>query len=267
MNNLLIDKNSGSPIRVKVGKCTFGLKEKIIISGPCSVESYDVMMNISKELKNIGVDILRGGAFKPRTSPYDFQGLQLEGIKILGEMARIHNIPVVTEIMDARDIEELLPHVDMLQVGARNMYNYTLLKELGKLKVPILLKRGISATIREWLNAAEYIMVGGNNQIVLCERGIRTYETTTRNTLDINAIAYIKENCRLPIVVDPSHGVGIRNLVPSVALGGIAAGADGLIIESHIDPDKATSDAKQTIDINTLKELMNKVKAIENIIY
>lgn len=267
MKTLLVDKKSGAPIRVKVGKYTFGENEKIIISGPCAVESYDIMLNLCKELKALGVHMLRGGAFKPRTSPYDFQGLKHEGVKILSEMGKIYDMPIVTEVMDARDIEELLPHVDVLQVGSRNMYNYTLLKELGKVKKPILLKRGMSATLNEWLNAAEYIMSEGNENIILCERGIRTYETATRNTMDINAIAYIKENCRLPIIVDPSHGVGIRNLVPRVALGGIATGGDGLIIESHIMPDNALSDSKQTIDMDTLKTLIDKVKQLESIIY
>ena len=174
MENLLVENNSGPKIIVKVKDITIGEKEKVIISGPCSVENYDIMKTIAKELKNMGVHILRGGAFKPRTSPYDFQGLKYEGVKILHEVGKEFNMPIVTEIMDARDIEKCIDYIDMIQVGSRNMYNYTLLKELGNCKLPILLKRGMSATLAEWLNAAEYIMSSGNKNIVLCERGVRT---------------------------------------------------------------------------------------------
>ncbi|MGG7163986.1 3-deoxy-7-phosphoheptulonate synthase [Clostridium ihumii] len=263
---MIVEKNSGENITVKVKNAVIGGENKVVISGPCSVEDYDTMMEIGENLKNIGVDILRGGAFKPRTSPYDFQGLKFDGVKILSEVGREFNMPVVTEIMDARDIEPCLKYIDMIQIGSRNMYNYTLLKELGNYDVPILLKRGMSATISEWLNAAEYIMSSGNSNVILCERGIRTFETYTRNTLDLNSVAAIKDKYRLPIIVDPSHGTGRRELVSTMALAGIVAGGDGLLIESHINPDKAISDAKQTVNIDTVKGIIEKVKKLQDII-
>jgi 3-deoxy-7-phosphoheptulonate synthase len=256
MKQLLVENSSGESIKVKVKNIVFGSKEKVIISGPCSVENYDNMIKIGIELKKMGVHMLRGGAFKPRTSPYDFQGLQIEGLRILKEAGEEINLPVVTEVMDARDIDMVSKYADMLQVGSRNMYNYTLLKELGKLNAPILLKRGMSATISEWLNAAEYMLSYGNENIVLCERGIRTFENYTRNTLDLNSVAVIKQKYRLPVIVDPSHGTGMRELVPPMSLAAIAAGADGLIIESHITPDEAVSDARQTISMEALNRLV-----------
>lgn len=263
MNKLLVDKSSGETIKINIRDLIIGGDKKIIISGPCSVESYDIMKNIAFKLKDIGVNILRGGAFKPRTSPYDFQGLQYEGLKILKEVSKETNMPVATEIMDVRDIEKALDYIDIVQVGSRNMYNYTLLKELGKLDVPIILKRGMSATIQEWLYAAEYILLGGNNKVILCERGIRTFETYTRNTLDLNAVSIIKQNYRLPIIVDPSHGTGRRELVFNMSLASIAAGSDGLMIESHISPNEAISDSKQTISIDVLKDIIIKAKQLE----
>jgi 3-deoxy-7-phosphoheptulonate synthase len=259
MKQLLVDKVSGDSVRVQVKKVVFGDQEKVIISGPCSVENYDNMIKIGRELKELGVHMLRGGAFKPRTSPYDFQGLQEEGLKILNAAGMEVDLPVVTEVMDARDIDIVSQYADMLQVGSRNMYNYSLLKELGRTNTPVLLKRGMSATLSEWLYAAEYILSFGNENVVLCERGIRTFETYTRNTLDLNSVAVIKQKYRLPIIVDPSHGTGMRELVPTMALASLAAGADGLIIESHINPDNAVSDARQTISIEVLKQLMMKV--------
>jgi len=263
MKDLLVDKISGNDIKVKVRDTIIGGKEKVIISGPCSVESYEIMLNIAKSLKTIGINMLRGGAFKPRTSPYDFQGLQYEGLKILCEVSKEVDLPVVTEVMDIRDIEEVIKYADMLQVGSRNMYNYPLLKELGKLDVPILLKRGISATLSEWLYAAEYIITEGNENVVLCERGIRTFESYTRNTLDLNSVAVIKQKYRLPVIVDPSHGTGLRELVPAMSLASIAAGADGLIIESHISPDNSVSDARQTISLDSLKEITNNIQKLK----
>ncbi|ARC85260.1 phospho-2-dehydro-3-deoxyheptonate aldolase [Clostridium argentinense CDC 2741] len=265
MESLLVGNNSGPKIIVKVRDITIGEKEKVIISGPCSVENYNTMKEIAKELKDMGVHILRGGAFKPRTSPYDFQGLKYEGVKILHEVGKEFNMPIVTEIMDARDIEKCIDYIDMIQVGSRNMYNYTLLKELGKCNLPILLKRGMSATITEWLNAAEYIMSNGNESVVLCERGIRTFETYTRNTLDLNSVAVIKEKCRIPIVVDPSHGTGRRELVERMAIASIASGADGVMIESHIEPDSAISDSKQTVSMDIMKSIVSKVNELKNI--
>lgn len=266
MKNLLIDQNSGDSIKVKVKNVVFGGKEKIIISGPCSVESYDIMIRIGKELKDMGVHMLRGGAFKPRTSPYDFQGLKEEGLEIIKAVGEEVKLPIVTEVMDARDIDNALNYTDMIQIGSRNMYNYTLLKEVGRTKAPILLKRGLSATISEWLYAAEYIMSEGNNNVVLCERGIRTFENYTRNTLDLNSVAVVKQKYRIPVIVDPSHGTGLRELVPTMSLASIAAGADGLIIESHISPDNSVSDARQTISMESLKNIVSGVKKLEEVL-
>ncbi|WP_411679205.1 3-deoxy-7-phosphoheptulonate synthase [Clostridium thailandense] len=265
MKKLLIDQNNGELIKVKVKDVVFGGKEKVIISGPCSIESYDIMMRIGKELKDLGVHMLRGGAFKPRTSPYDFQGLKEEGLKIIKSVSEEINLPIVTEVMDARDIDNALNYTDMIQVGSRNMYNYTLLKELGRTDSPILLKRGLSATISEWVCAAEYIMAEGNNNVVLCERGIRTFESYTRNTLDLNSVAVIKQKYRMPVIVDPSHGTGLRELVPSMSLASITAGADGLIIESHISPDNAVSDARQTVSMKSLENIIEGVKKLEQV--
>lgn len=266
MKRLLADKSSGSKILVQVKDVTFGGEKLVFISGPCSVEDYDKMRVIGKSLKGQSVDMIRAGAFKPRTSPYDFQGLGLDGLKILKEVGNEFDLPIISEVMDARDIESSLRYVDMIQVGSRNMYNYTLLKELGKLNVPILLKRGMSATISEWIYAAEYILKEGNMNVVLCERGIRTYETSTRNTLDLNSVAIIKGSYRLPIIVDPSHGTGRRELVEPMSFAAVAAGADGLIIESHVTPDNAISDARQTINVEKLKEITKKCNEIRKII-
>lgn len=265
MKKLLVDNISGDRIKVEVKDIVFGGDKRIIISGPCSVEEYDIMKKIASELKNTGVHMLRGGAFKPRTSPYDFQGLQEEGLKILKQVGDEVNLPVVTEVMDARDIEEVSKYADMLQVGSRNMYNYSLLKELGASKMPVLLKRGMSATLSEWLHAAEYILSTGNEKVVLCERGIRTFENYTRNTLDLNSVAVVKQKYRLPIVVDPSHGTGMRELVPAMSLASIAAGADGLIIESHICPDNSVSDARQTVSIGCLEKIIKDVERFSGI--
>ena len=235
------------------------LNRPVIIAGPCAVESLDSMMSLSRRLKDIGVDMLRGGVYKPRTSPYDFQGLGEEGLKVLNEVRKELMLPVSTEIMDPRDIEKAIDNVDVIQIGSRNMYNYTLLREAGKTSVPIILKRGISATYKEWLSAAEYILKEGNNQIILCERGIRTFENSTRNTLDLNAVPYMKENTSFPIIVDPSHGTGIRSFVPPMSKAAIACGADGLLIEVHENPDEAISDSFQTIDVDTLKGLIKDI--------
>lgn len=266
MKKLLVDRGSGEVIKVAVKDIVFGGPKKVIISGPCSVENYETMRSIAKELKFLGVDMLRGGAFKPRTSPYDFQGLKYEGLKILKEVSEEFELPVVTEIMDPRDIETTLKYADMLQVGSRNMYNYSLLKELGSIQAPILLKRGISATLSEWLQAAEYMLSFGNFNVVLCERGIRTYESFTRNTLDLNIVAAVKQKYRLPLVVDPSHGTGLRELVEPMSRASIAAGADGLIIESHIHPDNSVSDARQTISMETLQKIIKSTEKLQQLL-
>ena len=265
MEKLIADKKSGNDIIVKVRDIEIGGEDLTFISGPCAVEDYNKMMSIGKGLKDKGVHIIRGGAFKPRTSPYDFQGLGVEGLKILKAVGEEYNLAVVSEIMDASQIEEALKYVDMIQVGSRNMYNYTFLKELGKLQVPVLLKRGMSATLSEWIYAAEYILKEGNMNVVLCERGIRTFETITRNTLDLNAVAMIKENYRLPIIVDPSHGTGRRELVKPMSIAGVAAGADGLLLESHITPDNSISDARQTINIDLVGDIIDQCRKIKNI--
>jgi 3-deoxy-7-phosphoheptulonate synthase len=263
MEKLIVDKSSGLNLLVNVKDVVIGGSEKVIISGPCSVEEYDNMYAIAKGLKKVGVHILRGGAFKPRTSPYDFQGLKEEGLKILKSVGTEFNMPIVTEVMDTRDIDLISNYADMLQIGSRNMYNYSLLKEVGKLKIPILLKRGMSATLSEWLLAAEYIISNGNDNVVLCERGIRTFETYTRNTLDLSIVAAVKLKYRIPIIVDPSHGTGLRELVEPMSLAAVASGADGLMIESHVDPDSAVSDAKQTVSIDTIDSIVKKVKKFE----
>lgn len=265
MKNLLVSKACGKPIKISIGNKVIGGNDIVIISGPCSIENYDNMMSIGRRLKEIGVDILRGGAFKPRTSPYEFQGLEYDGLKILKEVGNALNMPVISEIMDTRDVEPALDYVDVIQIGSRNMFNYSLLKEVGRTSKPVMLKRGMSATLKEWVNAAEYIMSLGNHNIILCERGIRTFENYTRNTLDLNCVAAIKNDYRLPVIVDPSHATGLRELVPAMSYGAIACGADGLMIESHIEPEKSISDSRQTISIDTLKKIISGVKKIRNI--
>lgn len=237
-------------------------KDPVFFAGPCSVENLTTMRAIAKNLKDLGVDVLRGGAYKPRTSPYDFQGLKDEGLRILKEIKEEFDLLISTEILDVRDLDKAVDTVDVIQVGSRNMYNYSLLEEVGKTGKPIILKRGFSATVNEWVHAAEYIYNTGNEKIILCERGIRTFETTTRNTLDLNSVAYLKENSRLPVMVDPSHGTGVRSLVKPMALSSIMAGADGLIIETHIHPDEAFSDAVQTISLETLETIIDKTNQL-----
>lgn len=265
MESLLTDLKNGERIIVKVGDIEIGGSEKIIMSGPCAVEDYNTMLEIAKTLKGLGVHMLRGGAFKPRTSPYSFQGLKFEGMKILNEVSKVTGLPVVSEIMDTRDVGECIEYIDMIQIGSRNMYNYSLLKEVGKTNKPVLLKRGMSATLAEWVYAAEYIMAEGNMNVVLCERGIRTFESYTRNTLDLNSVAVIKQKYRIPVIVDPSHGTGLRELVLPMSMASLAVGADGLMIESHIHPDNAISDSRETVSMETLMNIMNKIK--NNLIY
>ncbi|MDO6354377.1 3-deoxy-7-phosphoheptulonate synthase [Caloramator sp. CAR-1] len=237
------------------------INQPLIIAGPCSVENYDIMDKTVKFLKELGIEYIRGGAFKPRTSPYSFQGLGIEGLEILEDMKKKYGVKIVSEILDIRDLEEMIDSIDIIQVGSRNMYNYPLLKELGRIKKPILLKRGISATIDEWLNAAEYIALEGNTDIILCERGIRTFENYTRNTLDLNCVPVVKQRTNLAIIVDPSHGTGRRELVKPLSLAAIAAGADGLLIEVHPDPDNALSDGFQSLNFEEFKDTYNKVIA------
>ena len=250
---------------VDVDGVEIGGKELVVMAGPCAVESIEQLLEAATLVKQSGAKFLRGGAYKPRTSPYDFQGLEEKGLKILRDAADEVGLKVVTEIVDKDDIERVEQYADILQVGARNMQNFQMLKALGKAHKPILLKRGLSATISEWLNAAEYIMAGGNDKVIFCERGIRTYETFTRNTLDLSAVAAVKELSHLPIIVDPSHGTGRWQMVQPMARAAIAAGADGLIIEVHPHPEVALSDGNQSLKPKNFDRLMKDLSAIANI--
>jgi len=239
-----------------------GGKRIQVIAGPCAVESKTMIVSIAEKVKNAGASFLRGGAFKPRSSPYSFQGLGEEGLKYLLEAREKTGLPIVTELMDPRDIEIITEYSDVVQIGARNMQNFRLLLEVGMCDKPILLKRGLSATIKEWLMAAEYIMSRGNQKVILCERGIRTFETATRNTLDISAIPLLKQLTHLPVMVDPSHGVGKWDLVAPMSKAAVAAGADGLLIEVHTNPEEALSDGEQSMKPTAFKKLMEELKPI-----
>jgi 3-deoxy-7-phosphoheptulonate synthase len=241
---------------------TIGGRELVVMAGPCSVESRSQIMEVAEFVKSQGAQMLRGGAYKPRTSPYAFQGLKEEGLKYLREAADKFGMSVVTEVKDTETVELVSEYSDMLQIGARNMHNYSLLEVVGRTRKPVLLKRGLAATIEEWLMAAEYIASQGNYNIALCERGIRTFETYTRNTLDINAVPLVKQLSHLPIIVDPSHGTGSWELVTPMALAAVAAGADGLLIEVHPHPEKALSDGKQSLRPDTFAQLVERLKMI-----
>ncbi len=248
---------------IKVGQIAIGGDNPVVvIGGPCSVESVEQIHILAQKVSECGGVMLRGGAYKPRTSPYAFQGMQTQGIIAMKEAGKQFNLPIVSEIMSSDKIAEFDEHVDLIQVGARNMQNFELLKALGKAKKPILLKRGLSNTIEEWIMSAEYIMASGNPNVILCERGIRTFEKYTRNTLDLSAIPVIKERTHLPIIIDPSHATGDWKLVESMSLAAVAAGADGLIIEVHHTPECALSDGAQSLKPEKFKRLIDKVKAI-----
>src|SRR5436190_3694717 len=244
---------------VDVGGIKIGGPDLVVIAGPCSVESEEQLMDTARAVKAAGAQMLRGGAYKPRTSPYDFQGLGVEALRLLHDASEETGLPIVTEVMSEADVEIVAQYADMLQVGARNMQNFSLLRKLATLTRPILLKRGPSATIKEWLLAAEYLLAGGNANVVLCERGIKTFETATRNTLDLSAIALAKELSHLPVVADPSHGTGLRSLVPPMSKAAAAVGADGLIIEVHPCPERALSDGPQSLDLPGFAELMTEL--------
>ncbi|HOA90858.1 MAG: 3-deoxy-7-phosphoheptulonate synthase [Bacillota bacterium] len=248
-----------APSVVEVKGAKFGGGHFSIIAGPCAVESREQLLKAAEAVKKAGASLVRGGAFKPRTSPYSFQGLEEEGLKILKEASEVTGLGVVTEVVDPKDVELVSQYVDALQVGARNMQNFVLLRAVGRAKKPVILKRGLSATISEWLMAAEYIMSEGNHNVILCERGIRTFETATRNTLDISAVPVVKELSHLPIIIDPSHSGGHRQYVQPLALAAVAAGADGLMVEVHPDPEKALSDGPQSLTPPEFEELVNKV--------
>ena len=248
---------------VDVAGVKIGGKEKVVvIGGPCSVEGKEEICDLAQKVKDAGADMLRGGAYKPRTSPYAFQGLGTEGIEAMVEARRRTGLPIVSEIMSADKIDEFVENVDLIQVGARNMQNFDLLKALGKIRKPILLKRGLANTIEEWLMSAEYIMAGGNDQVILCERGIRTFEKYTRNTLDLSVVPIIKRKSHLPIIIDPSHATGDWELVESMGLAAVAAGADGLIVEVHDNPECAWSDGAQSLKPEKFKAMIDKCKVV-----
>jgi 3-deoxy-7-phosphoheptulonate synthase len=255
------EKKPGGSI-VHVGGVAIGDRKVIMMAGPCSVETADQLLATALAVKRAGAVILRGGAYKPRTSPYSFRGLKEAGLDMLAEVRRQTGLPIVTEAMDTRHLESVCEHADMIQIGSRNMQNYTLLEEVGRLRKPVLLKRGLSATIEEFLFAAEYIASGGNTEIVLCERGIRTFETSTRNTLDLSAVPILKKLSHLPVIVDPSHGTGIWWMVPPLARAAVAVGADGLLIEVHADPDRALSDGDQSLRPDKFVAMMAELKSI-----
>jgi len=250
---------------VRVGgrdaRAEFGGRAISVIAGPCSVEGREMLLSTARDVRQAGASMLRGGAFKPRTSPYAFQGLGEQALRLLVEVRAATGLPVVTEVMDTRQVDLVAEHADMLQVGARNMQNFSLLAELGRVRRPVLLKRGLSATVKELLMAAEYIMANGNHDVVLCERGIRTYETATRNTLDVAAIPVLKRESHLPVIVDPSHAGGDADLVAPLAFAAIAAGADGLIVEVHPDPERALSDGDQSLAPAGFASLMQSLAA------
>ncbi|MDD5774961.1 MAG: 3-deoxy-7-phosphoheptulonate synthase [Candidatus Omnitrophica bacterium] len=251
--NTIIDAGRG--IRI-------GGNRIVVMAGPCAIENLDTLMEIGREVKRAGATVLRGGAFKPRTSPYSFQGIGEEGLKFLAEAARELDIVTVSEVMDTRDVALVAKYVDILQIGARNMQNFNLLKEVGNTKKPVLLKRGLSSTIKELLMSAEYILAGGNFNVMLCERGIRTFEDATRNTLDISAIPVIKQLSHLPVIVDPSHAAGKWGLVPALSRAAVAAGADGLIIEVHTRPEEAVSDGPQSLKPATFAPLLGELRTL-----
>jgi 3-deoxy-7-phosphoheptulonate synthase len=243
---------------IKLGNLEIGNGKPVFIAGPCSIESEDHIMEEAINLKKIGLDILRGGAFKPRTSPYDFQGLGFEGIKYLRNAADAISVPMVTEVLSEFDIDRMYDYVDIFQVGSRNMYNYALLKELGKQDRPVLLKRGFSASLDEWMKAAEYIISGGNDKVIYCERGIRTFNDYTRNTLDLAGAVLVKQLTSRPVIIDPSHATGRRSLIEPMTDAGLACGLDGVIIEVNKEPDKSISDSEQTIDYETYRKIREK---------
>lgn len=250
------------PTQIRVGDVTIGGEEVVTIAGPCAVEGEEQLLSVAREVKAAGARLLRGGAFKPRTSPYSFQGLEEEGLQLLAAAREETGLPVVTEVINPGDVELVARYADVLQVGARNMQNFTLLREIGKVRKPVLLKRGLAATVEEWLMAAEYIISGGNPHVVLCERGIRTYETGTRNTLDLSAVPAVKYLSHLPILVDPSHGTGRWRYVTPMARAAIAAGADGLLVEVHCHPEKALSDGPQSLTPANFRRMMQEIRLV-----
>jgi 3-deoxy-7-phosphoheptulonate synthase len=254
----VLKHQSGPPVNIEIKGKIIGHDTFTFIAGPCTIENYDDLLKIASNLKQKGIHFFRGGAYKMRTSPYNFQGLGKKGLDYIKQVADKTGLISVSEIISAEDVEHMSKKVDILQVGTRNMHNYRLLWKLGKIKNPIILKRGMSSTIEEWLLAAEHIIEAGNPNVILCERGIRTFENYTRHTLDISAIPVVKSNSNLPIIVDPSHSSGKREMIKSLSWAAMAAGADGLLIETHFDPDSAICDSEQTIDFDILAKIMEK---------
>jgi 3-deoxy-7-phosphoheptulonate synthase len=247
---------------IPAGNVRFG-EDFVVIAGPCSVESEEQTLKTAQAVKAAGAHMLRGGAFKPRTSPYDFQGLGLQGLKILEKAKRETGLPIVTEVTDPRDVSWVSEYADVLQIGTRNMQNFSLLKEVGKLDKPVLLKRGMYSTLREWLNCAEYILAAGNPNVILCERGIRTFETYTRNTLDLSIVPSVKETSHLPVIVDPSHGTGRLSIIEPMSLAAMAAGADGIMVEVHCQPAEAMCDKDQAMSPDIFAGLMEKLNILQ----
>ncbi len=254
--------SGGNGREVKLGQVAIGGAEVVLMSGPCSVENRAQIIAIAQEIQQAGAKVLRGGAFKPRTSPYAFQGLGEDGLKLLAEARAATGLPIITEIMDTKDLPLIERYADCLQVGARNMQNFSLLKEVGRSKLPVMLKRGLSATIKDLLMSAEYILSEGNFNVLLCERGIRTFETYTRNTLDLNAVPVLKAETHLPVVVDPTHGIGLRQHVGAMALAAVAAGADAIMVEVHNSPELAKSDGEQALLPGEFAELVQRIRAV-----
>jgi len=259
---LSVKTEDGESRVVTVGDLEVGSDLFVVIAGPCSVESREQILDTAREVKRAGAHMLRGGAVKPRTSPYSFQGLGVEGLKLLAEAREETGLPVVTEVMAPEQVRVASEYADVLQIGARNMQNFPLLREVGRCRKPVLLKRGLWATVEEWLCAAEYIMVEGNLDVILCERGIRTFEKATRNTLDLSAVALLKHVSPLPVIVDPSHGTGVRELVPSMAKASAAAGADGIMVEVHPRPEEALSDGPQSLRFEEFRRLMEELRPV-----
>ncbi|MBU0532822.1 3-deoxy-7-phosphoheptulonate synthase [Candidatus Micrarchaeota archaeon] len=255
-----LDDNKRTVVRVGDVKVGEGF---VVIAGPCSVESEEQTLETAHAVKEAGADMLRGGAFKPRSSPYSFQGLGLKGLKILEKAREETGLPVVTEVVDSKDVQWVCEYADVLQIGTRNMQNFALLKEVGKANRPVLLKRGMYSTIEEWLNSAEYILNEGNPDVILCERGIRTHETYTRNTLDLSAVPAVKELTHLPIITDPSHGTGRLSLIPPMSMASVACEADGMIVEVHRNPPEALSDKDQSLTPKQFADMMEKVRALQ----
>lgn len=253
-------KSEKTEIHVK--GATIGGDQVTMIAGPCAVESEEQMFSIGEYLQSRGIRFMRGGAYKPRTSPYAFQGMKLEGLKLLKKVADTYQLRIVTELMDLSYLEEVYDYADVIQIGTRNMFNYTLLKELGKIDKPIMLKRGFSARVEEWLQAAEYVLLGGNEKVILCERGVRSFETETRNTMDLASLSLVKDLSHLPVLADPSQGTGVRKLVAPMSMAAIAAGADGLMIEVHEHPEEALSDGQQSLNFREFDNLLKSCRSL-----